>query len=57
MNTSMQDLYFFKDDESNNTPFIFIARDKEAKNEERWVFAALSEEEAKKVYEFLNEYF
>lgn len=48
MNTSMQDLYFFKDDESNNTPFIFIARDKEAKNEERWVFAALSEEEAKK---------
>lgn len=57
MDTSKKDLYLYKDDASNYTPFIFIARDKEVKDKERWVFAALSVGEAREIYEFLKKYF
>lgn len=38
-------------------PFIFACRDRTARCEERWVLASLSNEEAKKVYEYLQKYF
>ena len=38
-------------------PFIFACRDRIARCEERWVLASLSNEEAKKVYEYLQKYF
>ena len=57
VNETTKDLYFFKDDDAPANPFVFIARDKAAVNQERWVFAALSHEEAKEVYEFLSKYF
>ena len=51
-----KNLRFFKDD-NEDTPFIFMTRDRAVVNEERWVLAVLSEKEAKEVYEFLSRYF
>lgn len=49
---------FFKDDAPENIrPFIMACRDYEAKDEERWVLACLTEEEVRKVYEDMKTYF
>ena len=37
-------------------PFIVACRDREATSEERWVLASLSNTEAKKVYDYLQEH-
>lgn len=38
-------------------PFIVSCKDREVKNEERWVLCALSNDEAKQVYEYLGKFF
>lgn len=37
--------------------FILAVRDREVTNEERWVLTPLSEDEARKVYEYLRRHF
>ena len=39
-----------------NGPFIFACRDQAVKDEERWVMAALTNEEARLVYEYLGKH-
>ena len=38
-----------------NKPFVIACRDRESTSEERWVLASLSNTEAKKLYEYLQE--
>ena len=40
----------------SDCPFIAVCRDREATSE-RWVFAALTEDEARELYEELKKYF
>lgn len=44
------------DDPESNRPFIATCRDREAPDE-RWVLAALTEEEALEMYKELQKYF
>ena len=37
-------------------PFIVACKDREAIDGERWVLASLTNEEAKKIYEYLGEH-
>ena len=46
----------YDDTLDSNKPFIVACRDREATSEERWVLASLSNNEAKKVYEYLQEH-
>lgn len=60
METMFENLAFFKDDNTENGhPFVFVCKDRENTRDgnERWVYCALSEEEAKQVYEHLSIYF
>lgn len=41
---------------TKNSPFIFACRDRQVKDGERWVMAALTNEEARLVYEYLKEH-
>lgn len=45
------------EDEVSSRPFMAACRDCEAVNEERWVLAWLTEEEAKELFEDLKQYF
>ena len=46
----------YDDTLDSSKPFIVECRDREATSEERWVLASLSNNEAKKVYEYLQEH-
>ena len=46
----------YDDTLDSSKPFIVACRDREVTSEERWVLASLSNNEAKKVYEFLREH-
>lgn len=46
----------YDDTLGSNKPFIVACRDREATSEERWVLVSLSNTEAKKVYEYLQEH-
>lgn len=46
----------YDDTLDSRKPFIVACRDREATSEERWVLASLSNNEAKKVYEYLQEH-
>ena len=39
-----------------NKTFVVECRDREATSEERWILASLSNAEAKKIYEYLQEH-
>ena len=38
------------------SPFVFACRDRMVKDEERWVLAALTRDEARLVYEYLDKH-
>lgn len=46
----------YDDTLDSSKPFIVACRDREVTSEERWVLASLSNNEAKKVYEYLQEH-
>lgn len=46
----------YDDTLDSSKPFIVACRDREATSEERWVMASLSNNEAKKVYKYLQEH-
>ena len=46
----------YDDTLDSSKPFIVACRDREVTSEERWVLASLSNTEAKKVYEYLQEH-
>ena len=46
----------YDDTLDSSKPFIVACRDREATCEERWVLASLSNNEAKKVYKYLQEH-
>ena len=47
---------WYDDTLEDNEPFVFACRDREATSEERLVVASLSNTEAKKIYEYLQEH-
>lgn len=60
MNVNMicENLAFFRDDDvENDHPFTFLARDREVVDGERWVYLALSSEEADRLRVLLDECF
>ena len=46
----------YDDTLDSSKPFMVACRDREVTSEERWVLAPLSNNEAKKVYEYLKEH-
>ena len=57
MDTMFENIDIWYDDTlDDNEPFVVACRDREATSEERWVLAALSNTEAKKLYEYLQEH-
>ena len=46
----------YDDTLDSSKPFIVACRDRESTSEERWVLASLSNNEAKKVYKYLQEH-
>lgn len=58
MEKMFENFDLWKDDDlEDGRPFIVACKDRESINDERWVLASLSEEEAKKIYKYLHEYF
>mgnify|MGYP003501552374 FL=1 len=57
MDTMFENIDIWCDDTLDaNKPFVIACRDREVTSEERWVLASLSNAEAKKVYEYLQEH-
>lgn len=57
MDTMFENIDIWYDDTLDaNKPFIVACRDRESTSEERWVLASLSNAEAKKLYEYLQEH-
>ena len=57
MNTMFENLDIWYDDTlDDDKPFVFACRDREVTSEERWVLVSLSNTEAKKIYEYLQEH-
>ena len=57
MDTMFENIDIWYDDTLDaNKPFVVACRDREVTNEERWVLASLSNAEAKKLYEYLQEH-
>ena len=57
MDTMFENIDIWYDDTlEDNEPFVVACRDREATSEERWVLASLSNTEAKKLYEYLQEH-
>lgn len=57
MDTMFENFDFWYDDTlDDNKPFVVACRNREAISEERWVLASLSNAEAKKLYEYLQEH-
>lgn len=55
MDTMFENFDLWMDDAlENNRPFVIACKDRENTSEERWVLASLSNEEAKRVYEYLG---
>lgn len=50
------DLWFDKDGEEDERPFMVACRDRETIDGERWVIASLSIEEATKLNKYLEEH-
>lgn len=56
MDTMFENFDIWYDDTlDDNKPFVFACRDREDTNEE-WVLVSLSNTEAKKLYEYLQEH-
>lgn len=57
MNTMFENIDIWYDDTlDDNKPFVVACRDRKTTSEERWVLASLSNTEAKKLYEYLQEH-
>ena len=57
MDTMFENIDIWYDDTLDaNKPFVVACRDRESTIEERWVLASLSNTEAKKLYEYLQEH-
>ena len=57
MDTMFENIDVWYDDTlDDNKPFVVACRDRKATSEERWVLASLSNTEAKKLYEYLQEH-
>lgn len=57
MDTMFENIDIWHDDTLYaNKQFVVACRDREDTNEERWVLASLSNTEAKKLYEYLQEH-
>ena len=57
MDTMFENIDIWYDDTlDDNEPFVVACRDREAISEERWVLTSLSNAEAKKLYEYLQEH-
>lgn len=57
MDTMFENIDIWYDDTlDDNKPFVVACRDREATSEERWVLSSLSNTEAKKLYEYLQEH-
>ena len=57
MDTMFENIGIWYDDTLDaNKPFGVACRDREATSEERWVLTSLSNAEAKKLYEYLQEH-
>ena len=57
MDTMFENIDIWYDDTlDDNEPFVVACRDREAISEERWVLASLTNTEAKKLYEYLQEH-
>ena len=50
-------LWYDKTDIDDERPFMLTCKDREVTDGERWVVASLTEEEAKKIYEYLGNFF
>ena len=49
------DIWYDKDGIDDERPFMVACRDREVKDEERWVLASLTVEEAKKISEYIQQ--
>ena len=57
MQKMFENFDIWKDDSlQDEQPFIVACKDREAIDGERWVLASLTNEEAKKIYEYLGEH-
>ena len=57
MNTMFENIDIWYDNTlDDNKPFVVACRDRKTISEERWVLASLSNTEAKKLYEYLQEH-
>ena len=57
MDTMFENIDIWYDDTLDaNKPFVVACRDRGGTSEERWVLASLSNAEAKKLYEYLQEH-
>lgn len=57
MDTMFENIDIWYDDTlDDNKPFVVACRDRKTTIEERWVLASLSNTEAKKLYEYLQEH-
>lgn len=60
MNDSMFenfDIWYDKDGSDDDRPFMLACRDRESVHDERWVLVSFTEEEAKRIYEYLGKFF
>ena len=57
MKTLFENFDIWKDDSlQDEQPFIIACKDRETVDGERWVLASLTNEEAKKLYEYLGKH-
>ena len=57
MDTMFENIDIWYDDTlDDNKQFVVACRDRKTTSEERWVLASLSNTEAKKLYEYLQEH-
>ena len=48
---------YFDIRKEENGPFVIASKDREVTSEERWVVNPMTEEEAKRLYMYLQDYF
>lgn len=56
-NLILENFMIGKNEKIKKRPFMMGCRNYESKNEEEWIFAWLTEDEARSVYEVLKKYF
>lgn len=54
MNADFENVLFWVNDEENS-PVMFACRDREVTDEERWVIASITIEQAKKLHAYLTQ--